>query len=96
MNILVIAECVAMRTALSYLSDGESDRSSRTLQGLHEYEIHRVPLGALVLDAKYCELCGCNFLRRAKSKDRYCSKCRLTMLTVNGEEAGKLVSQLIH
>lgn len=59
-------------------------------------ESHRVPFGALVLDAKYCELCGCNFLRKKQSKDRYCSQCLLTMLIVNREEDEKLLSQLIH
>ena len=39
-------------------------------QGLHEYGAHRVPVGAMILDAKYCEMCGCNFLRRARSRDR--------------------------
>jgi len=65
-------------------------------QGLDEYESHRVPLGALILDAKYCELCGCNFLRRKQSKDRYCARCLLTILTVNREEDEKLPSQLVH
>jgi hypothetical protein len=65
-------------------------------QGLHEYETHRVPAGAVVLDAKYCELCGCNFLRRKQSKDRYCSKCLLTVLTVNREKDEKVPSQLVH
>jgi len=64
--------------------------------GPHDYEAHRAPLGAVILDAKYCELCGCNFLRRAESKDRYCSTCLLTTLIVNGEAADKWISQLIH
>jgi hypothetical protein len=34
-----------------------------------EYDTHRVPVGAMILDAKYCEFCGCNFLRRVRSKD---------------------------
>ena len=65
-------------------------------QGLDEYEIHRVPDGAMILDAKYCELCGRNFLRRAQSTDRYCSKCLLTILTVNAQRAEKPLSELIH
>jgi hypothetical protein len=65
-------------------------------QGLHEYETHRVPAGAMILDAKYCEMCGCNFLRRARSRDRYCSKCRPTILTLNAQRTEKPVSQLIH
>ena len=65
-------------------------------QGMHEFESHRVPFGAVVLDAKYCEFCGCNFLRRKQLKDKYCSTCLLTMLTVNQEEEEKLLSQLIH
>jgi hypothetical protein len=65
-------------------------------QALHEYETHRVPVGATILDAKYCELCGRNFLRRARSDDRYCSKCLLTILTVNTQIAEKPVSKLIH
>ena len=64
--------------------------------GLLEYETHRVPVGAMILDAKYCEFCGCNFLRRARSKDRYCSKCLLTIPTLNAQKAEKPVSQLIH
>jgi hypothetical protein len=57
----------------------------RPSQRVHDYEIHRVPLGVLILDVKYCELCGCNFLRRV-GKDRYCSRCL----------GGKLGSGLIH
>jgi ribosomal protein L37AE/L43A len=57
---------------------------------------HRVPFGATILDAKYCELCGRNFLRRAQSDDRYCSKCLSTILTVNAQMAEKPVSKLIH
>ncbi len=64
-------------------------------QGLHEYETHRVPFGAMILDAKYCEFCGRNFLRRARSKNRYCSKCLLTFPTLNAPETEK-VSELIH
>jgi hypothetical protein len=65
-------------------------------QGLHEYETHRVPVGAMILDAKYCEFCGRNFLRKARSRDRYCSKCLLTVLTLNAQKREKLVSELIH
>ena len=64
--------------------------------GLGEYETHRVPVGAMILDAKYCEFCGCNFLRRAQSKGRYCSKCLLAIPTLNARKAEKPVSQLIH
>lgn len=64
--------------------------------GVHDYEAHRVPLGALILDAKYCELCGCNFLRRVQSKDRYCSGCLLTILSLNRQQGGKSGSELIH
>ena len=63
---------------------------------MREFESHRVPLGALVLDAKYCEFCGCNFLRRKQSRDRYCPQCLLMLLTVDSEEREKLVSPLIH
>jgi hypothetical protein len=59
------------------------------------YETH-VPVGAIILDTKYCEFCGCNFLRRARSKDRYCSKCLLTILSLNGQKTANLVSELIH
>jgi len=69
---------------------------SRAWHGLHDYEAHRVPFGALILDAKYCEFCGCNFFRRVQSKDRYCSKCLLTILSVNRQQGGKLGSELIH
>lgn len=65
-------------------------------QGLHEYEIHRIPAGAKILYAKYCEWCGCNFLREAKSANRYCSKCWPMILTLNARKAKKLASQLIH
>jgi len=65
-------------------------------QGLHEYEFHRVPVGAMILDAKYCEFCGRNFLRRARSKDRYCSNCLLTIPTLKAQKAEKPVSELIH
>jgi hypothetical protein len=65
-------------------------------QGLHEYETHRVPFGAMILDAKYCELCGRNFLRKARSKTRYCSKCLPTNFTLDAQRAEKPVSQLIH
>jgi len=64
--------------------------------GLHEYETHRVSVGALTLDAKYCELCGCNFLRIVRSKNRYCSKCLPTILALNTQKVEKPVSQLIH
>ncbi len=64
--------------------------------GLHEYETHRVPVGAMILDAKYCEFCGCNFLRRARSRDRYCSRCLVAIPTLNAPHAEKLVSELIH
>jgi hypothetical protein len=69
---------------------------SRAWNGVHDYEAHRVPIGALILDAKYCEYCGCNFLRRMQSKDRYCSKCLLTILSLTRTEAGKSDSELIH
>jgi hypothetical protein len=65
-------------------------------QGLHEYENHRIPVGAMILDAKYCEFCGCNFLRRAQSKDRYCSKCLLTFPALRAQETEKLLSELVH
>lgn len=65
-------------------------------QGLHEYESHTVPLGAMIVDTKYCELCGRNFLRKAQSKNRYCSKCRLTILAVKAHAAEKPTSKLIH
>jgi hypothetical protein len=65
-------------------------------EGLHEYGSHTVPVGAMILDAKYCELCVCNFLRRIRSKSRYCSKCLPTILTLNAQKAEKLVSELIH
>jgi hypothetical protein len=32
--------------------------------GLWEYETHRVPAGATILEAKYCEWCGCNFFAK--------------------------------
>jgi len=82
---------VAMR--LHFHTSARPDRTARVERwaAVHEYETHRVPLGAVVLDAKYCEFCGCNFLRRAFSEDRYCSNCLLTILTVNGQE-----SELIH
>jgi len=28
---------------------------SRSWHGVHDYEAHRVPIGVLMLDAKYCE-----------------------------------------
>jgi hypothetical protein len=62
----------------------------------HEYETHRVPKGAMILDAKYCEWCGCNFLRKAQSQTRYCSQCLLTVPSLNVQGSQKLVSQLIH
>ena len=65
-------------------------------RGLHEYETHRVPVGAMILDAKYCEMRGRNFLRSARSKDRYCSKCLLTVLTLNAQRTEKPMSELIH
>ncbi len=65
-------------------------------RALHEYETHRVPVGATILDAKYCELCGRNFLRRVPSDDRYCSKCLPTILTVKCTNGQKSVSKLIH
>jgi hypothetical protein len=37
-------------------------------QGLREYETHRVPVGAMILDAKYCELCGCTFFAERDPK----------------------------
>jgi hypothetical protein len=64
-------------------------------QGLHEYETHRVPVGAMILDAKYWEFCGGNFFRRAQSKDRYCSKCRPTILSLP-QKVERAMSQLIH
>ena len=64
--------------------------------GLGEYDNHRVPLGALILDAKYCELCGCNFLRRKQSSDRYCCGCLLTLLIASREEEERPTSQLVH
>ena len=74
---------------------GRSDPHARW-QGLHEYVSHTVPLGAMILDAKYCELCGRNFLRKAQSEDRYCSKCWPTILTLNQRKGEQLASQLIH
>lgn len=65
-------------------------------QGRHEYETHRFPVGAMILDVKYCEFCGRNFLRRTQSKDRYCSKCLLTTLSLPVQETQKRVSELIH
>ncbi len=65
-------------------------------QGLHEYESHTAPLGAMILDTKYCELCGRNFLHKARSKNRYCSKCWPTILTSNARKGEQLASQLIH
>jgi hypothetical protein len=65
-------------------------------QDLQKYENHRVPLDALILDAKYCELCGRNFLGRKQSRDRYCSGCLLAFLTSNREEDAKLPSNLVH
>jgi len=64
--------------------------------GLRDYETNRVPAGAKILDAKYCEWCGCNFLREAKSASRYCSKCWPLILTLNARKAQKVASQLIH
>jgi hypothetical protein len=94
MNILVIAN-VPMRLRSHTATPGRSDPIARW-QGLREYETHRVPAGAKILDAKYCEWCGCNFLREAKSSNRYCSKCWPLILTLNARKAQKLASQLIH
>jgi len=33
----------------------------RHWRALHEYETHRVPVGATILDAKYCECAGATF-----------------------------------
>ena len=65
-------------------------------QALHEYTSHQVPLGAVILDAKYCEFCGCNFLRRSQSPDRYCFTCLLMLGTVNPHEIERLVPELTH
>jgi len=65
-------------------------------QGLREYETHRVPAGTMILDAKYCEWCGCNFLRIAQSQTRYCFQCLLTIPALNVQGSQKLSSQLIH
>jgi hypothetical protein len=64
--------------------------------GLREYETHRIPVGAMILDAKYCEWCGCNFLRQAQSETRYCFRCLLTIPALNVQGSQKLASQLIH
>jgi hypothetical protein len=89
-------ECVPMRPRLHIsAAPGRIDPLGRW-HGLGEYETHRVPVGAMILDAKYCEMCGCNFLRRARSKDRYCSKCRPTILMLNAQRAEKSASELIH
>jgi hypothetical protein len=64
-------------------------------QGLHQYETHKVPIGAVILDAKYCEFCGCNFLRRTQSQDRYCFNCLLNIVTVDRREAEWLVPELM-
>jgi len=92
-NILAIAECMRLRPH-TLAAPGRIDALARW-QGLHEYATHRVPVGAMILDAKYCEMCGCNFLRRGRSKDRYCSKCLLTIPTLNAQKAEKFVSELI-
>lgn len=94
MNILVIAE-LPMRLRSHTATPGRSDPLARS-QGLREYKTHRVPAGAKILDAKYCEWCGCNFLREAKSASRYCSKCWPLILTLNARQVQKLASQLIH
>ena len=36
---------------------------------------HRVPQGAQVVESKYCQACGNNFLRAAGSQDKYCRRC---------------------
>jgi len=84
-----------MRLRHRTTTPGRSDPLARW-QGLSEYETHRVPAGAKILDAKYCEWCGCNFLREAKSASRYCSKCWPLILTLNARQVQKLASQLIH
>ena len=84
-----------MRLPSHTTTPAQSDSSARR-QGLREYETHRVPAGAKVLDAKYCEWCGCNFLREAMSTYRYCSECWPLVHTQNARQAEKLRSQLIH
>jgi hypothetical protein len=84
-----------MRLRSRIATSGRSDPLARW-QGLREYEAHEVPAGARILDSKYCEWCGCNFLREAKSADRYCSKCWPAILTLNAQKAQKRASELIH
>jgi hypothetical protein len=64
--------------------------------GLWEYETHRVPTVATILDAKYCEWCGCNFLREAKSANRYCWNRWPLILTRNARKVETSTSRLIH
>jgi hypothetical protein len=93
MNILVIAK-FPMRLRSHTATRGRN--IALWHKGLLEYETHRVPAGAKILDAKYCEWCGCNFLRETKSPNRYCSKCWPLILTLNTRKAEKPTSQLIH
>ena len=81
------------RTA--HVAPGRSEQVAHW-QGRRDYESHRVPFGAMILDAKYCEWCGGNFLREAQSTTRYCSQCSLTIPSLNVPCSHKLASQLIH
>ena len=93
---LWVQKCMPVRPIPMLRKRRVGSSQSRAWQGLHDYEAHRAPLGALILDAKYCEMCGCNFLRRAQSKNRYCSKCLLTILCLNRHQGGKVRCELIH
>src|SRR2546425_5456391 len=73
---IVLGNLTFFRRGAEGISNESRDHSRKGWQGPYEYKSHRVPVGAMILDAKYCEMCGRNFLRRAQSKNRYCSKCR--------------------
>ena len=85
---------IRLRSRISTAA-GRNDALARW-RVLRDYETHTVPVGAMILDTKYCELCGCNFLRRATSQSRYCSNCWPTISALNARKAVKLPSQLIH
>jgi len=61
-----------------------------------EYETLEVPLGVEIMDAKYCEWCGRNFLRQAQSAVKYCPTCLPTILAANRDKARRLASRFVH
>lgn len=53
---------------------------------------HTRPEGSVVVEMKYCEVCG--FLFARKDRDRYCRKCHAAPVPLDRQEEIRILKEL--